>query len=81
MALKAHCAVLEGGHLLPWVGVSAPWCTQTSILKLIKASIPYLARKDYSQKVTHLVYMYFTCLFIFDYLIDPPADQKRITLY
>ena len=40
MALKAHCGVLEGSHMLPLVGVSVPWCTQTSI-KLIKASIPY----------------------------------------
>ena len=39
-------------------------------------------RKDYSQKVTHIVYStLFHFFFIFDNLIDPPADQKRITLY
>ena len=39
------------------------------------------ATKDYSQKVTHLVYSTLFHFFIFDNLIDPPADQKRITLY
>ena len=74
MALKAHCGVLEGDHLLPWVGVSAPWCTHTSI-KLIQASIHYwdtpqgLFARSYSSRLFH-----FIPLFIFDNLIDPPAD-------
>ena len=64
MALKTHCGVLEGGNLLPWVGVSAPWCTQSSI-KLIKASIPYWDTPERTIRKKLLISFIFTCLFYF----------------
>ena len=80
MALKAHCGVLEGGHMLPWVGVSAPWCTHNSI-KLIKASIPYWDTSERTIRKKLLISFISLVFFILDNLIDPLADQKRITLY
>ena len=80
MALKAHCGVLEG-DLFPWDRVSAPWCTQSSI-KLIKSSQPYwdTPERTIRKKLFISFIPLYSTFFIFDNLVNPPADLKRITL-